>query len=500
MSHTRCWPCLQLPFHYTGRDGWLGLRVRFSCFRLLLRIAPTSTIVLRRTMSLGAVHSPAVLPRPRKRISARGPSSLPRPFRDGGRLIIAAIVTGILSGIGAIAFHHLADTLGDFLFAWADAHRPMGRVPVVLIIPTVGLGLIGLILQLVPQGRIGGVKEVFESLKHSHGIVPFSRVINVLLSGLVLAFGGSAGPEGPMVQMGALIGSLVGQSTGISGGRLKTIVRAGAAAGIAAAFRSPAGGVLLVLEIFGARFNGALTHIGIAAVIGYGIRTAIVGDAYPFRPSLALGNLPALGLLLLAPLMGLLAAPTGHFFIWMFNRFKTLLPCRWSLALRTALGGLMLGAIAVWFPQVLSAGYPVIKDSLQGGMVFHVFLILLCLKMVATSITFGSGAVGGLFAPTLVIGAMFGGAFGYGFHSLMPAVAPQPELFVLLGMIVMFGSIVKGYWSGLLMVADMSGCYHQLLLPGIIAGGISFLISWKLHDHSIFGLPIDPARRQSGAA
>jgi len=451
-------------------------------------------------MRPATAHQPAVLPPPRKRIFAARPISSPRPFRDGSRLIIATIITGALVGIGASACHHLADTLGDLLFVWANAHRPMGRVPVVLIIPTVGLGLIGLTLQRLPQGRIGGVKEVFESLKHSQGIIPFSRIINVLLSGLVLAFGGSVGPEGPMVQMGALIGSLVGQSTGISGGRLKTIVRAGAAAGIAAAFRSPAGGVLLVLEIFGARFNGALTHIGIAAVIGYGIRIAIVGDAYPFRPNLPLGNLPALGLLLLAPLMGLLAAPTGHFFIWMFNRFKTVLPGRWPLALRTALGGLMVGVIAVWFPQVLSAGYPVIKDSLQGGMVFHVFLILMCLKMVATSITFGSGAVGGLFAPTLVIGAMFGGVFGYGFHYLMPAIAPQPELFVLLGMIVIFGSIVKGYWSGLLMVADMSNCYHQLLLPGIIAGGISFLISWKLHEHSIFELPVDPARRRSKAA
>jgi chloride channel protein, CIC family len=112
------------------------------------------------------------------------------------------------------------------------------------------------------------------------------------------------------------------------------------------------------------------------------------------------------------------------------------------------------------------------------------------LKMVATSITFGSGAVGGLFAPTLFMGAMFGGAFGFGLHALYPAVVPQPELYILIGMVVMFGSIVKGYWSGLLLVADMSGCYHTLLLPGIIAGGISFLVSWRLHDRSIFDLPL----------
>ena len=91
------------------------------------------------------------------------------------------------------------------------------------------------------------------------------------------------------------------------------------------------------------------------------------------------------------------------------------------------------------------------------------------------------------------MGALFGGAFGYGVHAIAPQAVPQPELFVLLGMVVMFGSIVKGYWSGLLMVADMSGCYHQLLLPGVIAGGIAFFVSWELHDRSIFGLAIDPA-------
>src|SRR5262249_2894771 len=123
----------------------------------------------------------------------------------------------------------------------------------------------------------------------------------------------------------------------------------------------------------------------------------------------------------------------------------------------------------------------------------QLFVILLVLKMVATSITFGSGAVGGLFAPTLFIGAMYGGAVGYGLHHIFPEVVPQPELFVLLGMIVMFGSIVKGYWSGLLMIADMSGCYHQLLLPGVIAGGLASFLGWEMHAQSIFGLTRDPA-------
>ncbi|MEQ1729203.1 MAG: chloride channel protein [Vicinamibacterales bacterium] len=409
------------------------------------------------------------------------------------RLMSATIIAGLLAGLGAIVFHYLADIFGEALFRWAETSEWLHRLPVVVIVPTVGLLLVGLVLQRIPESRLGGVREVLDGINHHAGVIPLIRLLNVFLSGLVLAVGGSVGPEGPMVQLGANAGSWVGQRLGLTRENLQAIVRAGVAAGIAAAFRSPAGAVLLTLEVFGARFNRDLTPIAIAAGIGYLTRTALLGDAYPFQPSEAMHAVPLAGLLLVVPIMGLVGAPTGHLFIRLFERFKTVFPARWPLAGNVALGGFLVGLIGIWFPQVLSAGYPVIERSIHGGMAVHLFVILLLLKMLATSITFGSGAVGGLFAPTLVMGALYGGAFGYGVHAVAPQMVPQPELFVLLGMVVMFGSIVKGYWSGLLMVADMSGCYHQLLLPGVIAGGISFFVSWEMHDRSIFGLAIDPS-------
>jgi|SRR5579871_1363451 len=414
-------------------------------------------------------------------------------IKGAGLLIGATISTGVLAGLGAVGFHYIADYLDDVLFTWVDAQKAISRLPFVLIVPTVGLLLIGLFLQYVPSSRKGGVVEVLESLRHDGGRVPMVRILNVIMSGFVLAVGGSVGPEGPMVQLGALVGSQCGQFFKLTGQQLQTLVRAGATAGISAAFRSPAGGVLLTLEIFGARFNRDLTPIAIAAGIGYLVRVTVLGDAYPFRPPGALDPLPAFTMLVLIPFMGLLAAPAGHFFIWMFNRAKTVLPDRWPLWLRVTIGGAIVGAIGIWFPQVLSSGYSTIRQGVNGQIGLELFVILLFLKMLATSITFGSGAVGGVFAPTLVIGALFGGAFGYGMQAIFPWAIPQPALFVLLGMIVMFGSIVKGYWSGLLMIADLSGCYHQLLLPGVIAGGISYLISWEIHDRSIFGLTLEPS-------
>jgi chloride channel protein, CIC family len=416
-----------------------------------------------------------------------------KSLRGTTSLVVATVTTGLLSGLGAVGFHYIADTLGTVLFEWAYEQTPGSRLAGVILVPTIGLGLIGLILQKFPVGRKGGVQEVIESLEDHAGVISVTRMLNVVLSGFVLAFGGSVGPEGPMVQMGALFGSLIGQRTGTDHNTLQTMVRAGAAAGIAAAFRSPAGGVLLTLEVFGARFNRDLTAISAAAAIGYLTRVALLGDAYPFRPPTPAQPLPLLALLTIVPLMGALAAPTGHFFIVMFERSHTIFPRRWPRAVRVGFGGLIVGVMGIWFPQVMSAGYPVITRAMNSELSVALFATLLFMKMVATSVTFGSGAVGGLFAPTLVMGALYGGAVGYGVHAIAPSIAPQPELFVLLGMIVMFGSIVKGYWSGLLMVADMSGCYHQLLLPGVIAGGITFFLSWELRDRSIFNLPLEPA-------
>jgi CIC family chloride channel protein len=256
-----------------------------------------------------------------------------------------------------------------------------------------------------------------------------------------------------------------------------------------------------MLEIFGARFNRDLPAITIASALGYLVRTTILGDAYPFHPMMvSMRPLPLFSLLVVVPLLGLVAAPLGHFFIWFFEKCQGLFPSRWPMWLRLASGGATIGLIGVWFPQVLSAGYPTIIRALNGGFGLKLLVVLLLLKMVATAVSFGSGAVGGLFAPTLVIGALFGGAFGLGIRTFAPSAIPEPALFVLLGMIVMFGSIVKAYWSGLLMIADLSGCYHQLLLPGVIAGGISYLISWEMRDRSIFGLTLDSLGRQAPSA
>src|SRR5262249_11096612 len=150
------------------------------------------------------------------------------------------------------------------------------------------------------------------------------------------------------------------------------------------------------------------------------------------------------------------------------------------------LGGLILGTIAIWFPQVLGGGYPVIRTSMDGKLSWELFGVLSFLKMLATSITLGCGAVGGVFAPVFVIGGLFGGAFGYGIHSVAPWAIPQGGLFVMLGAMMVFGCVVKSKWAGLMIFADLSGSYRDLLVPALIAGGVAHLISKRLNPKSIY--------------
>ena len=346
---------------------------------------------------------------------------------------------------------------------------------------------------------------MMESLEYRQSFVPLIRVFYVFLSGLVIAFGGSVGPSGPVVQLGAVIGSKFGGFFRLTQGQLETLVRAGAAAGVAAAFRSPAGAAFLAVEVLGARFDRGLVAISVAAWIGYCLRLATLADARPFVPASPLASLPTFTLVVIIPLMGLAAACAGCGFIWLFNRTRLAFPQRWPLVVRLAVGGAIVGLMGIWFPQVMSTGWSTIKLGLEGQMGFSLLVLLFALKMVATSVTFASGAVGGLFSPILVIGSLFGGVFAYGVRSVIPWAVPQPELFVLLGMVAMFGSVAKAYWSGLLVVSDLSGSYHELLLPGLIAGGISYLISSGINQHSIFGLPLaavhlEPAAGEARAA
>jgi CIC family chloride channel protein len=338
----------------------------------------------------------------------------------------------------------------------------------------------------LPGARVGGMREVRLSLDRTNEAVPWIRGVNYLLSALALMFGASAGSEGPVAQLGGLAGNRLGRWLGLDDEALKTVMRGAVAAGTAALFRSPIGGVLVTIELFGARLNWHLLPIAAASAIGMLVRIAIRGDEYPLAPPGPFDRLPAFTLFVLLPFLGVLSAFLGRLFLWIWYRSKTVLPPRWPLLLRVAIGGAIVGAIGIWFPQVLGGGYPVIRSSMDGGIAPRLFVWLCLLKMLATSISLGCGVVGGVFAPVFVIGGLFGGAFGYGIHMIAPWAIPQGGLFVMLGAMVVFGCVVKSKWAGLMIFADLSGSYMDLLVPALIAGGVAHLISRRLNPKSIY--------------
>ena len=395
------------------------------------------------------------------------------------RLLCATVISAIVTGLAGAGYYLL--TSGSLRFFLMHVPSPW-----IALVPVVGFFFVGLLLMALPGARVGGMREVRLSLDRTKEAVPWIRGVNYLLSALALMFGASAGSEGPVAQLGALAGNRLGRRFGLDDEALKTVMRAAVAAGTSALFRSPIGGVLITIELFGARLNWHLLAIAAASAIGMLVRVAIRGNEYPLAPPGPFDRLPAFTLLVLLPLLGVLSAFLGRFFLWIWYGATTVLPLKWPLLLRVTIGGAIVGAIGIWFPQVLGGGYPVIRSSMDGGIAPGLFVWLCLLKMLATSITLGCGTVGGVFAPVFVIGGLFGGAFGYGIHTIAPWAIPQGGLFVMLGAMVVFGCVVKSKWAGLMIFADLSGSYMDLLLPALIAGGVAHLISRRLNPNSIY--------------
>ena len=392
------------------------------------------------------------------------------------RLAVATVACGILTGLGGV---------GYFLFS-SGVFRLFVGSPFLALFTTAGFLLIGLMLHAFPEARVGGMREVRLSLDRTKEPVPWIRAMNYVLSGLGVAFGGSAGAEGPVAQFGALAGNRVGRFFGLADTELQTLMRAAVAAGTAALFRSPIGGVLVTIELFGARLNWHLVPIVAAASVGMLVRVVIRGNEYPLGSPEPYHPLPPFTFFVLLPILGILSAFVGRLFLWIWYSGKAVFPQRWPLVLRVTLGGAIVGGIGIWFPEVLGGGYPVIRSSLDGNISWQLFCVLCILKMLATSISLGCGAVGGVFAPVFVIGGLFGGAFGFGIHAVAPWAVPQGGLFMMLGAMVVFGCVVKSKWAGLMIFADLSGNYMDLLLPSLIAGGVAHLISKRLNPKSIY--------------
>ena len=415
-------------------------------------------------------------------------------------LAVMALVVGAAAGLGAAAFRWLVFAC-TWLATGYTQFGQQGRVPslhlprlgifFLVVVPIVGGLLYGpLVQRFAREARGHGVPEVMLAVSENGGrIRPQVTVVKALASAITIGSGGSVGREGPIVQIGSALASTLGQLVRMSEGRLRIIVACGAAGGIAATFNAPITGLFFGFEIVLREFSlDALFATSLAAVTGDVISRAFFGSAPFFTQvphDLAVSNDSTYLLVAVLALgAGLIGVGFKTFLYWLEDFVDELWGGRPEWA-RPAVGGVALGMVLLALPQMYGVGYPVMGKALAGQYALWFIAILLFGKILASSLTLSIGGSGGVFAPSLFIGAMAGMAFGTVVHHLFgPAVGPAP-LYAVVAMGGVFAAAAQAPLTAIASVAEMTGNFG-LTLPIMLACGIAAAVSKQLSYGNIY--------------
>ena len=415
-------------------------------------------------------------------------------------LVVMALIVGAGAGLGAAAFRELI-----YFFTWlATGHTEFGQqghgpslhlaflgIWFVLVVPVLGGVLYGpLIQRFAREARGHGVPEVMLAVAENGGrIRPPVTIVKALASAITIGSGGSVGREGPIVQIGAALASTLGQWVRMSEHRLRIIAACGAAGGIAATFNAPITGLLFGFEIVLREFSlDALCTTSLAAVSGDVISRALFGSA-PFFSAiphdLAITNDGSYLLVaLLAVAAGLIGLVFKTVLYGMEDRADALWRGRPEWA-RPAVGGILLGLLLLALPQMYGVGYPVMDSVIAGHVVVGLILLFLVGKIIAASLTLSVGGSGGVFAPSLFIGAMVGMAFGVAAHQVFGAVVGPPALYGVVAMGGVFAGAAQAPLTAIASVVEMTGNF-TLTLPVMLASGIAAALSKQLSYGSVY--------------
>ncbi|HEV2635250.1 MAG TPA: chloride channel protein [Actinocrinis sp.] len=409
-----------------------------------------------------------------------------------GGLAVLAVAVGAGAGLGAIAFRWLIKTFTQILSGRADysaaGHAPnpqvefLGRFFVLLAPVAAGLLYGPLVSRFAPEARGHGVPEVMFAVARRGGrIAPKVAVVKSLASALCIGGGGSVGREGPIVQIGSALGSSLGGWVKVPEDRLRILVACGAAGGIAATFNAPLAGVFFAMELILLDFAAeAFGMVVLSSVTASVIGRAAFGDA-PFLhlPDFTVSHPQQYAAF---ALLGVLAGIVGVVFTRVLYKIEDLCDLVWRGPdwARPAVGGLLLGALLLALPQMYGVGYPVLGNGVYGAYTIGFVLVLMLGKMLATSLTIGIGGSGGVFAPSLFIGAMFGSAFGQAFGHLAPGAAGPSGAYALIGMGAVFAGAARAPITAVVIMYELTGDYAiilPLMMAIALASGVSKLIA-----------------------
>jgi len=426
-------------------------------------------------------------------------------------LLGTAFIVGAGTGLGAVVFIRLIVLVQRLFFEGGESLLGFAGRGIFILAPAVGGLLAGPVIAYFAREAKGhGVPEVMQAIALQGGrIRPRVVLAKVVASALCIGSGGSAGREGPIVQVGAALGSSFGQWFHLSEARVRNLVACGAAAGIAATFNAPIAGVIFAMEIIlGELRLGDMGNVVVSAVTASTVARVFLGD----RPAF---SIPKYAIrtpweILLYALLGVLAAITAVAFIKVLYSIEARFDrARLPEAIKPAIGGLMLGGLAFFYPMILSlgfvpegenliglplaasfphifgSGFPVIEATLLGKLSIGLLVALIILKPLATSLTLGSGNSGGVFAPALFTGAALGGAFGLLVEKIAPGATAGPGAFATVGMAAVFAGAAHAPFTGFLIVFEMTDDY-RLIIPLMAGVIVSHIVSERLHRDSIY--------------
>ena len=414
-------------------------------------------------------------------------------FSTTNLLILLSIVVGLATSVGALGFIALIEYFNSIFFGLTDQvlTEVMGEGSIKFwlpLIPLLGGLLVGpIVYNFAREAKGHGVPEVMNAVARLGGIIrPRVAAAKTIASAICIGSGGSAGREGPIVQIGSAIGSSVGQLFRMSGDRVKILVGCGAAAGIASVFNAPIAGVIFSLEIILGDFTiKTFSPVILSSVVASVVTRSVFGDHPAFDvPEYSLVSAWEVPLYMaMGGIMGTLGVGFTRTLDWFEDMFEQIkfLP-GWG---KPALGGLMLGIIALAFPQVLADGYETIRLTLYGEMAVGILLLLVVMKLLATCLTLGSGNSGGIFAPSLFMGAVAGGAFGFLVNYLFPESTASPGAYALVGMAGMVAATTHAPITALLIIFEMTSDY-RIILPLMVTVVFAALVAGRLFTHSIY--------------
>ncbi len=409
-------------------------------------------------------------------------------FSDDGIFYFTTIVVGALTGLVAVLFHLSLGWAHEVLFGSHDLSAIDRAWYWMALIPAGGAFLSAVFLHyFVPEARGSGIPQTKIAYVAHNGHIEKRVWIGKFLIGVLnIGSGSSLGREGPTVQICSGVASWIGETFSLKRRRVQALVPVGCAAALAAAFNTPIAAVTFTLEELVGDLNArVLGSIVFAAVSASVVSRAILGNEPVFSvPAYALGS-PAE--LLLYALVGVVCALVGVAFIkgLLFVRahWKRLRGFRGVVA--TGAGGLFVGVVGIWVPEVFAVGYPAVSKALTHSYTLPFLLCLLVLKLIATAVSYGTGSLGGIFAPTLFLGAMAGGAVASVAEYALPGFVGQPGGYALVGMGAAFAAIIRAPMTSVLIIFELTQDYN-IILALMVANAVSLALARRWHPEPIY--------------